>query len=748
MQPTGTVRTGLSTQFKLRYTVAIMAWPTPQEYNEAIQNPRLNFRDEQLRSCSVALNEIRLPRVASGNFASVYKLMGGQQFAVRCFLHDVTDLAGRYKQISEFIMNDELPYTVAFEFIQEGLLVNGNCYPILKMEWIDGMPLDLYVLKFARVAERMERIANLFFSMIADLRQAGISHCDLQHGNILVINDGSELRLVDYDNMFVPALNGMHSNELGHSNYQHPQRARNDFNASLDNFSAWSIYTSMICLARDGNLLEYLHGGDECLLFRQTDYQKPLQSRTFFHLEGHSDSRIVQATRRFRSIVSKTLQEVPVLDDIDNIDVGELPPLNFEAIALWKGTSMWLGVESPQIEVSQTAHDAKSGVLQSGLDAGHHYSQRISAANASDWPQAVAIFRAVQEPATAFNAETGLNRSRLGKFTHFSPVKNTLIVDVDDGSRHYAVKALLDANEEQVNHLQELSEKLKHCDYALTSYLIKMDVFSNGLVVDGTSYPIQRMQWYGGRTLRESLKELNSSRSILSENWWLDFASQARLMLHQMRTNQLIHGDFEPGNLMIWGGYLKLLDYDTMRLRTSSLTNFALPLESYRHPLWRIHGAPNDEFSAWVLDCTIVCLISDPSLMQYKRPNGDLFDADDFAAPERSPVLSAMLKSQSLIVRNRAALLKVFCKLRPHEIPPLRMDTSIPSRFAALHGLWFHPGPYDMVSPDAAEPKKLPVQTTKTTAVTSINVSPGLVQVIVIVALIFCLCFMAMIGRF
>ena len=55
-----------------------MAWPVSQDYNEAIQNPKLNFQDAELKQGQPAFNRIGLPVVMSGNFADVY------QFRMRC----------------------------------------------------------------------------------------------------------------------------------------------------------------------------------------------------------------------------------------------------------------------------------------------------------------------------------------------------------------------------------------------------------------------------------------------------------------------------------------------------------------------------------------------------------------------------------------------------------------------------------------------------------------------------------------
>jgi len=49
-----------------------MLWPAPDSYHEAIQNPQTCFFDPELNAGAIATNVLGLPRVKSGQFASVY----------------------------------------------------------------------------------------------------------------------------------------------------------------------------------------------------------------------------------------------------------------------------------------------------------------------------------------------------------------------------------------------------------------------------------------------------------------------------------------------------------------------------------------------------------------------------------------------------------------------------------------------------------------------------------------------------
>src|SRR5204863_3447178 len=98
------------------------------------------------------------------------------------------------------------------------------------------------------------------------LRKNNIAHGDLQHGNVLIAR--GDFKLIDYDGMFVPALAGRASHEVGHRNYQHPGRTESDFGIQLDNFSGWMIYLTLVALSIEPGLWSRFGQGDEHILFK------------------------------------------------------------------------------------------------------------------------------------------------------------------------------------------------------------------------------------------------------------------------------------------------------------------------------------------------------------------------------------------------------------------------------------------------------------------------------------------------
>lgn len=290
-----------------------MPWPTPQDYNEAIQSPRLNFNDPELKGGSVETTALGLPRPITGGFASVYRVRCGQrEWAVRCFLREFIDQRQRYEAISKHLSAAKLPYTVGFEFLPQGIKVGGTWYPILKMEWVQGELLNKYIKRNLSDSAALLGLANRWAQMVKAMQAANVAHGDLQHGNVLIAN--GELRLIDYDGMYVPTLAGQSSHEVGHRNYQHPQRTEFDFGPTIDNFAAWVIYVSLLALSIDPSLWDKVKAGDEYLLFRREDFEEPYTSETLTALSKHADQRLDTLASFFQSLLYSSPTQLPALD--------------------------------------------------------------------------------------------------------------------------------------------------------------------------------------------------------------------------------------------------------------------------------------------------------------------------------------------------------------------------------------------------------------------------------------------------
>ena len=302
-----------------------MAWPQATDYNVALQNPALCFEDDELRHGQAAGDPVLgLPRPYSGNFADVYQLLraGEQSWAVKCFTRAVVGLRERYQAISDHLRENPRPFMVPFRYLDEGIRIRGEWYPILKMRWVEGYTLNDFVGRHVERPGVLDKLAAMWLRLARELREARIAHGDLQHGNVVLVpstkgTGGLGLRLIDYDGLWVPTLADRPSGECGHPNYQHPQRLREtSYGSDSDRFSHLVIYGALRCLAAGpGRDLWQRYDNAENLLFREADFRKPDASKLLRELwDLGGDVRTL--TGQLLLAAAGPLVAVPVLEDL------------------------------------------------------------------------------------------------------------------------------------------------------------------------------------------------------------------------------------------------------------------------------------------------------------------------------------------------------------------------------------------------------------------------------------------------
>ena len=289
--------------------------PTGGQYQAAVQNPSRCFTDPVLRGAAPERTALGLPKPISGNFASVFPVTAetGERYAVKCFTREAPHQLQRYEVIAARLRALRPEWAADFAFQPEGIRVEGAAYPILRMEWIDAVSLTRWVTGAVRQAGEPARLADRFDAVVASLAAAGIAHGDLQHGNVLVRPDG-ELRIIDYDGMYLADLAGLPSDEVGHPNYQPPGRTPGDYGPDLDRFSARLISLSLRALDADPALWDHCNPGhEEYLLLDQTDFAAPEESARLAHLLGHSEARVRELGTFVRDCLPLPLASMPEL---------------------------------------------------------------------------------------------------------------------------------------------------------------------------------------------------------------------------------------------------------------------------------------------------------------------------------------------------------------------------------------------------------------------------------------------------
>ncbi|MGV9414768.1 hypothetical protein ACWDOP_33115 [Nocardia sp. NPDC003693] len=275
-----------------------MKIPTLLDYQRAVQNPSRSFAgDPVLNGGEAVRNAQGMPSVASGGFAATFRIAAPSKvhYAVRCF-HKHTylehNLLERYRHIDTFVTSHRhLDFLLDVSYRSDGIMVDGSCYPTVRMPWAAGEPLGFWIEDWAEDPDRdpddLDQVRRGIADAVERLGLHGAAHGDLQHGNILVLPDLS-IRLIDYDGMYLERFRTqpeLRSFEEGHRNYQHPGRAEH-FDATLDVFSAEVIDLSLSALRDHPELWETFGGTGENLLFQADDFVNPSQSDIFEFLSG------------------------------------------------------------------------------------------------------------------------------------------------------------------------------------------------------------------------------------------------------------------------------------------------------------------------------------------------------------------------------------------------------------------------------------------------------------------------------
>ena len=289
-----------------------MPYPQITEYHEAVQHPQLAFVDPELKQGTVAENNLGLPLVMSGGFALTYAVTTmRRKCAVRCFHREIPAIQQKYDAIAKELRSRPSGYFVDFDFQQSGIKVRQNAFPIVRMDWVEGDTLGVWLDKHIDDPRGLEKVRVEFASIARFLAQKGIAHGDIQNGNVMVEN--GSVKLIDYDGMFVPGMRPGNGSETGHRHFQHPERRMSHFGPDMDRFSFIALDLSLNAIIKDKSLYPKFREGGETIIFKANDFADPEHSEIFRRLS--TMPKLKDQASNFAAVCAAPLAAVPALDD-------------------------------------------------------------------------------------------------------------------------------------------------------------------------------------------------------------------------------------------------------------------------------------------------------------------------------------------------------------------------------------------------------------------------------------------------
>lgn len=176
-----------------------MQYPLISEYIEAIRYAEDNF--DKLSNLRPVLDDNGNPVMSSGNFAVVFKMKDietDKLYAVKCFIREQEERQERYREIIKVLDEIKSPYFVSAHYYDNELFVDTTQddeteFPVLVMDWVDGLCLDEYMHSIKNDITKRESFAYKFQDFVCWLLPKHFAHGDLKPDNIIVKNDGNIL---------------------------------------------------------------------------------------------------------------------------------------------------------------------------------------------------------------------------------------------------------------------------------------------------------------------------------------------------------------------------------------------------------------------------------------------------------------------------------------------------------------------------------------------------------------------------
>ena len=289
-----------------------MQYPLISEYINAILNAEENFAT--MTDLRPVLNDDGSPIMTSGNFAVVFKMKDerdGKLYAVKCFTREQEGRAENYRMIADELGKVSSPYITPIKWLDDELFVDTKQteeteFPVLLMDWIEGPTLSAFLQSIAdQLAEgkvfkdneyemfELRCLPANFLRMASWLIKQPFAHGDMKPDNIIVQEDGYCV-LVDYDGMYVPAMQGMPLTCMSTPNFTHPSQTNPSLNKDIDNYAIAVIALSLQAFALKPSLIA--ESPDYCLVTKQQALK--------LHTVNLLNDEVLMANNIFQSLLS------------------------------------------------------------------------------------------------------------------------------------------------------------------------------------------------------------------------------------------------------------------------------------------------------------------------------------------------------------------------------------------------------------------------------------------------------------
>jgi len=310
-------------------------WPHYVHYTRSIAKKEKTFDNEKFKNADF---EWRVPNAIlvqrNGQFTFVLPCkIEGEKKAIRLFTEKKPNITKRYEQMSQFFKEnsiiEKIPELVDFNFYKEELSVTTKSdsgvvskkYPLVEMDWVEGISLDEFILENFQNSSKLLDIADQFSEFVEKLESNKIGHGDLHPKNIIIDND-QKMKLIDYDCFYIPRFKGDQSPESGQSDFQHPSRSKKGSNfpkydETIDRFSSIVIYLSLLIISKEPKIYDEINS--ENILFSEEIFDSLREGEVpnlIENIKGISDEKIKNLMKHLLEYIKSDSPQIKALSEI------------------------------------------------------------------------------------------------------------------------------------------------------------------------------------------------------------------------------------------------------------------------------------------------------------------------------------------------------------------------------------------------------------------------------------------------
>jgi serine/threonine protein kinase len=203
---------------------------------------------------------------------------------------------------------------------------------------------------------------------------------------------------------------------------------------------------------------------------------------------------------------------------------------------------------------------------------------------------------------------------------------------------------------------------------------VSPEIIPKGIQISKQRFPILKMDWVEGKTLRQYVSE-----NINKPNVLLETAHKLAQAAAVLRDYNFVHGTVNPDNVLVTKDVLKLVDYD-FSFGAGIQMPLYRPAESlFLHPQCKDGSSLNDNFAFHVLCTTLIVLAFEPQRL--RQSDGLVFQQEDFKDREGSQLFAHLLQHPHGKVRETCQRLAEVLTMPPDDVPgvePGAVSTDIP----------------------------------------------------------------------